>query len=135
MAIFTGDTKNTTAVRCAMKISWAVDEIIRPALNDQYPSSKFNLKHVIGVDTSQLRTARIGVHGDNDLVWIGRAANYAAKLTSLSDDAIWITKSVYDRIMKDVKYANGTGTHMWKEHYWTSMNNMLVYSTSYRWPV
>src|SRR6266567_1302175 len=84
MAVFTGELKNTSAVRCALKINWAVEEIIRPALKVQYPSTNFILKHVIGVDTSQLRTARIGVRGDNDLVWIGRAANYAAKLTTLS---------------------------------------------------
>ena len=94
MAVFTGNSKNTSAVRCALKINYAVCEIIRPALKTQYPSRDFTIKHVIGVDTSQLRTARIGVRGDNDLVWIGRAANYAAKLTALSNKTIWITKSV-----------------------------------------
>jgi len=133
MAVFTGELKNTSAVRCALKINWAVEEIIRPALKVQYPSTNFILKHVIGVDTSQLRTARIGVRGDNDLVWIGRAANYAAKLTTLSSKPIWITKSVYDRMSADAKYSNGV--NMWEERSWTPMNNMSVYCSTYRWPL
>jgi len=133
MAVFTGDSKNTSAVRCALKINYAVCEIIRPALKAQYPSKEFTLKHVVGVDTSRLRTARIGVHGDNDLVWIGRAANYAAKLTSLSEKATWITKNVYDQMSKDVKYVNGTD--MWELRYWTPMSKMPIYCSTYYWAI
>jgi len=130
MAIFTGAMKNTSAVRCAMKINFAVCEIIRPALKVQYPSKEFTLNHVVGVDTSQLRTARIGVRGDNDLVWIGRAANYAAKLTTLSGKATWITKAVYDKIADEVKYASN-GTDMWELRQWTPMKNMEIYCSIY----
>lgn len=48
MAIFTGTTKNTCAVRAAMKINHAVEMIIRPAIAQQYANKKFTLKHVIG---------------------------------------------------------------------------------------
>lgn len=133
MAVFTGDTKNTSAVRCAMKINYSVCEIIRPALKAQYPNKNFTLKHVVGIDTSQLRTARIGVRGDNDLVWVGRAANYAAKLTSLSEKATWITKNVYDQMHKDVKYSNGTD--MWELRNWTNMGNIPIYCSTYWWPI
>lgn len=133
MAVFTGDTKNTTAVRCAMKINYAVCEIIRPALKAQYPEKDFTLKHVVGIDTSRLRTARIGVRGDNDLVWIGRAANYAAKLTTLPDKATWITKAVYDVMHKDVKYSNGTD--MWELRRWTAMRDMPIYCSTYHWRI
>jgi len=131
MAVFTGGSKNTSAVRCALKINYAVEEIIRPAIKAQYQSKNFTLKHVIGVDTSRLRTARIGVRGDNDLVWIGRAANYAAKLTSLPEKPIWITNSTYDQMHDDVKFLKGT--NMWEARRWTSMNNMAVYCSTYRW--
>lgn len=57
MAIFTGGTKNTDAVRCALKINYAVSEIIQPAINAQY-TTDFKLSHVVGIDTSQLRTSR-----------------------------------------------------------------------------
>lgn len=132
MAIFTGGTKNTDAVRCALKINYAVSEIIQPAIDAQY-TTDFKLSHVVGIDASQLRTSRIGVRGDNDLVWIGRAANYAAKLTNESGKPTWITKAVYDSMNDDVKFHNGQD--MWQKAYWTSMNNMEVYSSTYWWRI
>lgn len=132
MAIFTGGTKNTDAVRCALKINYAVSEIIQPAIEAQY-TTDFKLSHVVGIDTSQLRTSRIGVRGDNDLVWIGRAANYAAKLTNESGGPTWITKAVYDSMKDDVKFHNGQD--MWQKAYWTSMSNMEVYSSTYWWRI
>lgn len=133
MAVFTGDAKNTCAVRAAMKINHAVIKIIRPAISAQYPNTKFTLNHVVGVDTSQLRASRIGVRGYNDLVWIGRAANYAAKLTSLSEKPLWITKAVYDLMLNDVKYSNGTA--MWEKRQWTSMSNMEIYCSTWMYNV
>ncbi len=132
MAIFTGSTKNTDAVKCAMKINYAVLQIIQPAIQAHY-STTFKLSHVVGVDTSQLRASRIGVRGDNDLVWIGRAANYAAKLTTQSGQPTWITKAIYDSMRDEVKYHNGH--NMWQKAYWTSMNNMEIYCSSYWWSI
>lgn len=133
MAVFTGDSKNTSAARCALKINYAVCEIIQPALKNQYPNKNFTLKHVVGIDTSQLRTSRIGVRGDNDLVWIGRAANYAAKLTALQGKATWITKAVYDRLREELKYSEGKS--MWEARTWTQMNNIPVYCSNYWWSI
>src|ERR1700742_4567046 len=65
MAIFTGSSKNTTAVRCALKINFAALNIIQPVIAKHY-TTDFKLKHVVGIDTSQLRAARVGVRGDND---------------------------------------------------------------------
>jgi class 3 adenylate cyclase len=113
MAVFTGETKNTSAVTTALKINYAVEEVIRPAYTRQYGTSSFVVRHVVGIDTSALRAARIGVVGDNDLVWIGRAANYAAKLCSISEKPIWITKSVYDRLMDKVKLSGSV--NMWEK--------------------
>lgn len=132
MAVFTGDTKNTDAVTAALKINYAVEEVIRPSYRKQYSSSSFVVKHVIGVDTSALRAARIGVVGDNDLVWIGRAANYAAKLCNISEKPLWITKAVYDRLMDKAKLSSST--NMWQKRSWTSMNNMEIYCSTYRMP-
>ena len=76
MAVFIGESKNTRAVRGAFRINGAVSNIIKPALTAQYPSLQYNFGHVIGIDTSKLLVGRIGVRNDNDLVWVGRAANY-----------------------------------------------------------
>lgn len=129
MAVFTGDYKNTQAVRAALKINYAVHKIIRPAITAEYADSTFVLNHVIGIDSTQLRAARIGVKGDSDLVWIGRAANYAAKLTTLSEKPIWITKAVYDSINAEVKVSQGT--NIWQARKWTAMNNLEVYCSTY----
>lgn len=132
MAIFTGKTKNTSAVLSALMINYAVVQIIRPALKLQYPEYSFNLKHVIGIDTSSLHVARIGVRGDNDLVWVGRAANYAAKMAAFSDKTIWITKAVYDCMNEEVK-TSSEGHSMWERRYWKAMNNIEVYCSTYYW--
>jgi class 3 adenylate cyclase len=129
MAVFTGDSKNTHAVRTAMKINRAVTEIIRPAYAAQYAQSNFTVKHVVGIDTSSLRAARIGVRGDNDIVWVGQAANHAAKLCSLSGHPIWITAAVHDIMHESVKNANKAS--MWKKYVWNNFNNSTIYGTNF----
>lgn len=134
MAVFTGNAKNTRSVRAAMKINYAVEKIIRPAITKQYPNTNFILNHVVGIDTSELRSARIGVRGYNDLVWIGRAANYAAKLTALPGRPIWITKAVYDKMNVDVKHGPES-KNMWEKRTWTSMSGMEIYCSTWSWVI
>ncbi len=131
MAVFTGELKNTRAVRAALKVNYAVEKIIKPSIKNQYPKNVFLFKHVIGIDSSPLHTAKIGVHGDNDLVWIGRAANYAAKLCTLSKNPIWITKAVYDNMKDNVKFSDGKD--MWTSYKWKTMNEMEIFGTTYHW--
>jgi class 3 adenylate cyclase len=132
MGVFIGDSKNTSAARCALKINHAVVKIINPGIQKQYSTAPYTVKHAVGVDTSKLFIARTGVRGANDLVWVGRAANYAAKMCSLRDGnyASWITKAVYDVLAANVKTSNGTP--MWEERNWTA-RNMTVYRSNWRW--
>lgn len=132
MAVFSGDSKNTSAVRCALKIHCAVQTVIQPAINAYkfQGAESFVLKHKIGVDTSRLRAARIGIRGENDIVWIGRAANHAAKLTAIPvEPSIWITKDVYDTLNSSVKLHEGLD--IWAKRSWTQMENLEVYCTTY----
>jgi class 3 adenylate cyclase len=85
MAVFLGDSRNTTAARASLKINYARINIVDPALKAQYSSEDYELHHAIGIDSSDLLVARTGIRGSNGLVWVGRAANYAAKLSSLPD--------------------------------------------------
>lgn len=134
MAIYTGNSKNTSAVRTAMKINRAVVKIIRPAYVAQYPQSNFELKHAIGIDNSNLRAARVGVRGDNDIVWVGTAANHAAKLTSLSKHPIWITECIHNNTHDSVKYISSTNrTHMWSKYNWNTYNNSTIYGSNFYW--
>lgn len=134
MAVFIGDSKNSTAARAGLKINWATKCIVQPALNNQYPSTNFVVRHVVGIDCSNLLVARAGIRGSNDLVWLGKAANYAAKLCTLDHDyPTWITKAVYDNLHNTSKYASGDQRDMWEARAWTAMGNAAIYRSNYWW--
>lgn len=84
MAIFMGDLQVQNAVQAALQLNWAVREIINPVFAAQYSVSHIELRHTIGIDKSQILAAKIGVRVDNDVVWVGPAANYAAKLNGFN---------------------------------------------------
>ncbi len=137
MAVFLGDAKNSSAVRSALAINHAVTHIINPRVRDQYPNlpSDFQICQAVGIDTSELLVARTGIRGSNDLVWVGRSANLAAKLCSLreSNYASWITNDVYEKCRDDVKTAT-SGVSMWEQKTWTAQG-MIVYCSAYTWPL
>ena len=117
MAVFIGDSKNTIAARTALKINYAVQEIVNPAIREQYPNANYKVKHVVGIDTSSLFVARTGIRGANDLVWVGRAANYAAKLSARSGSATQITAEVYDDLDDSFKFAQNS--YNFRQNIWT----------------
>jgi len=136
MAVFLGASKNDSAIRSAMKIHYAVREIINPLLKKQYPKKDYQLNHVVGVDTSKLFVARIGVKNDNDLVWVGRAANYAAKLCSWNGKyTTYITGDVFDSMSDDVKYGGKDNRLMWNEEVWTARDDLRIYGSAWRWEI
>ena len=61
-----------------------VSKVINPKLKEAYPEENYTVQQSVGIDTSTLFVAKTGIRGSNDLVWVGRAANYAAKLSSLN---------------------------------------------------
>jgi len=80
--------------------------------------------------------ARTGVRGDNDLVWVGRAANYAAKLTELpADHPSWITGDVYDAMHADVKSGGDPKRSMWEERSWTAVGGLRIFRSNWWWLV
>lgn len=133
MGVFVGTAKNTSAARCALKIKHAVVEIINPAIKAEYPDKSYSVKHAVGVDTCQLFIARSGIRGSNDLVWVGRAANYAAKLCGLRDGlySSYITAAIYDNMNEAVKYGSDKRP-MWEKRLWTQ-KNIYVYRSSWMW--
>ena len=135
MGVYIGDSKNTSAVRSALKINWAVQYIIDPARNTQYPGLKYQLRHVVGIDTSDLFIARTGVRGANDLVWVGRSANYAAKLSALpSTYQTYITEGVHSRLHPSTKIGSG-GQPMWERVHWNTFDDRIIYQSNWCWSV
>ena len=135
MAVYIGDNKDDSAARSALKINYTVKKIINPLLEEHYPDEDYRVKQVVGIDTSELFIARTGIRGSNDLVWVGRAANYAAKLCSLSPNyPSRLTKAVYDELDDSVKYSD-EGESMWEAVTWKDMNDMTIYRSTWRWKV
>lgn len=136
MGVFVGDYKNTNAAKSALKINYAVNQVINPAFKKQYSSIDSELKHCVGIDRSKLLVTKTGVRGANDLAWIGRAGNYAAKLSALREEGFtsWITKSVYDKMHDDAKFGGENGENMWEERNWMDYS-MTIYGSNWRWEI
>lgn len=135
MGVFIGGSKNTNAAKAALGINYAVSKIINPALKKQYPRTDYVVRHTTGVDTSALFVARTGIRGSNDLVWVGRAANHAAKLSS-SDFSVpsVITEEVYNSMGKDAKLSGDGAKNRWVRRTW-SQTGRTVYTSTWWWSV
>ena len=131
MAVYTGRKTAERAVRTALKIGYAVKEIINPAIRQLKPDTRFVMKQSCGVDTSKLLVTRIGPRSANDLVWVGRAANHAAKLSSREAPATHITAAVYGQLPQNLK-ANGSGRSIWAETKAPEIGNRRIYTSKAR---
>jgi class 3 adenylate cyclase len=131
MAVYIGDRKNSDAARTSLAINHAVLKIINPKIEAQYPGKGYIVRQSIGIDTGSLFIAKTGIRGSNDLVWVGTAANLAAKLCALRVDnyASWITNRVYDRLRQDVKMSGEK--NMWEKLSWTAQDGMTIYRSNY----
>lgn len=120
MAIFIGDTQALDAVRSAFKINWAIENIVNPSFLSVYDKSHRQLRHTIGVDSGRLLASKIGIRRDADMVWVGPAANYAAKLNSFqgldSDYQIRITARTYAMLNGQYQQLN-SGDAVWDGPY------------------
>ncbi len=136
MGVFYGDSKNTNAAKCALNINSIVTEVIRPKFENHYDTVKnadFKIAHGVGVDTGTVFSVRGGVRGNNDLIWIGRAPNLAAKLSDVRESKYhsFITATVYNNMNDSKKFHNGES--MWESRTFSYCNeNVSVYRSSWR---
>lgn len=92
MAIYMGPDQGESAIIAALQLQWALHYLINPVFAQTYPQSHRQLNHTIGIDASSILAAKTGVRVDSDIVWVGPAANHAAKLNNLHTDyAIRVT--------------------------------------------
>ncbi|WP_169583239.1 MULTISPECIES: adenylate/guanylate cyclase domain-containing protein [Microbacterium] len=135
MAVFIGTDKNTKAVDTALKIQWSVGNILQPAFDKKYSGRyDYKYKQKVGVDTSELFVAKTGFRGSDELVWVGNAANYAAKLAALNRGRYtYISKRVYDVMHKSAKFGGTPEKNMW-EDMGTSDFGFRVYGSTWRRP-
>jgi len=133
MAVFIGDSKNTSAAKTALRINYIVREI-NAHLKTAYPNTSYRLLQSIGIDTSPLFIARTGIRNSNDLVWVGRAANYAAKLCGLADEdyPTFITDDVFQALAEDTKYGGNPRSLMWEKVTWPQ-RGIAVHRSNWWW--
>ncbi len=129
MGIFIGDSKNSSAAKTALKINYFFTQILQPRFLDFYKrleNSSFKFAQSVGVDTGTIRVARAGVRNDNDLIWVGKAPNIAAKLSSVRETGFssYITDDVFKRLNESARLFNGNS--MWEQRSWP---NGIVYET------
>jgi len=117
MAVFLGADQCKAAARAALKINWAVKMVVQPQLDERYKAyARYEIRHTVGIDVSEIRCAQAGTRGDTDLVWVGRAANHAAKLTTRdSAYSTWVTQAVFDKLDDNTRFyqANGFRYFVW----------------------
>ena len=138
LGVFIGGSKNTSAAKCGLKVAHVVAKVIRPKFKNKYPTvrdASFSITHGVGVDTGTVLAVRGGVRGDNDLIWIGRAPNLAAKLSDIreSPKCTFITAAVYNKLADEAKLSD-KGVNMWEKRTWTFLDDTLnIYRSGFTW--
>lgn len=137
LAVFYGDSKNTSAATSALKITYVVNELIRKKFENKYDSvrnANFRISHGTGIDTGTVLIIRAGVRGTNDLVSIGKGPNLAAKLSDLRNARTYITSSVYNQLHESAKFGGNPRQNMWESRSWEFLgDNMTIYRSSWQW--
>lgn len=140
MGIYIGDYKNSSAAKTALKINWAFENLLKPRIHEKYSSVKngtYQLNYATGIDSSKVLAVRGGVRGSNDLIWVGRAPNVAAKLSNIREPLYrsYITADVYKKMNDEAKYTakDGQRVDMWEARSHSSVPGMTIYRSSYLW--
>jgi len=137
MGVFVGSSKNTSAVKCALRINWMFNHLLRPkfeAAYEEFRNGKFSLRHCSGVDRSMTIAVRAGIRDNDDIIWVGRAANIAAKLSAIRDTPYhsFITGDVFDAMTDEAKTWRD-GQAMWEERSWTQGPVKRIFRSSWWW--
>jgi uridylate cyclase len=120
MGVFIGNSKNSSAAKCALKMKYVVEQSLRPLAEKKFPSltkAGFKIQHCVGIAGGAVFVVRGGVRGTNDLVLIGSAPNIAAKLSELRNPPYYsyITWDVYEKLNAASKLSDGK--NMWESRY------------------
>lgn len=131
MGVFVGDSKNSNAVKAAMQIQWGIRHILNPTLET-------NIICGGGIDSGEILVTKVGKGRDqnnNDLVWIGKADNYASHLSNEASSSIIISTNVYNVLAENRKTTKGQ--NMWKSKIIKLKNGTQVscYETTWEWKI
>lgn len=138
MGIFLSDYKNTNATKCALKMKYITNKIIKPKVKEYFSSLQktgFEISHGVGIDTSEILAVRAGQRGSNDLVWVGRAPNLAAKLSDIREANYYtfITNNVFVKLNDEARYSD-EDTLMWEERTFSYLDESItIHRSSWGW--
>lgn len=144
MGVFVGDDMCVRAAKAAMQIYWAVVYVLRPKFGN-YPTFKasgLTISHGVGIDVGDVFVARTGIRRNNDLVWVGRAPNVAAKLASVRDRsyATYITHAAFAELNADTYWKNSGDPSarelMWESWTWPEIPSGMqkeIYRSRWTW--
>ncbi len=136
MGIFIGKNKDNCAVKSALNINYVVRNIIKPLVTEYFTSveeEEFEISHCVGVDTSNFLSVRAGMRDSNDLIWIGRAPNLAAKLSEIrgGDFNSYISEEVYSNLDSSMKVGGSPAQLIWQRGRYSFLDNYItVYCSS-----
>jgi class 3 adenylate cyclase len=137
MGVFTGRLKNAQAAQTGLKLNFAMKNILAPRVAREFATlnqAGFSLRHACGIDTGVSLAIRTGMREINDLVWIGRAANLAARMSAIREDgfATYISAAVYSDLPEWLKFNGPQADAVWERRTlkWGG-ENLYVYRTSH----
>ena len=117
LALFLGDNRSDAAVKSAMQAKWFVQQILRPRFNALFLGNekgrRLDFSIGCGIDDGDIYAVRIGIRGTNDVAWVGRCTNTAAKLSNVmhTPKSIGITGVAYKQLSR--KATHSDADHMW----------------------
>ena len=145
LVAFIGDNKRTNAAKAALQMSWFAQKVLKPKLdavfqnNQRLSGQGIEFDFGIGVDVGRILVVRGGIRGENnnDLVWVGNAANYAVKLSGLSKEGyyIYISEDVYKSMNNSSKFGGSPEKDMWESRVWTDVDSITIYRSNWTWSV
>jgi class 3 adenylate cyclase len=127
MGVFSGKWKCSNATQAAMKIKWAVKNILNAHL-------EVPIEIGTGIDFGNTLISKVGKGRDsnnNDLVWIGKACNYASHLSGHGRNSTIITTRTYNRINDKSKFSGEKD--MWTKKTLTLKNEKTIYIYESKW--
>jgi adenylate cyclase len=137
MGVFIGSSKNTNAVKSALKINWATENLIQKKATEKFNSVKNNnvkVQQACGIDTGDTRAVRAGIRNNNDLIWIGRPPSFAAKLSDIREYpyCTFISSAIYNHMNDEAKLSKGV--NMWENRTITFAGaSESIYRSNYWW--
>lgn len=136
MGIFIGDSKNSSAANCGREIHWVVRNTLHPAAHKKFDSIKNNnieIRNCSGVDVGDVHAVRSGVRDSNDLIWIGKAASFSAKLSDIRDQPYhtYISSRTHAKLNQEAKF-DSSGVSLWtKSDFSFAGENETVYKSNH----